>query len=106
MMGVNPECTRTQFETNLEETVVNSSNLVLVCDPGKGVCKKKKADVMQKRRLAANARERRRMNSLNVAFDRLRQVVPSVGNDRKLSKYETLQLAQNYICALVELMEK
>lgn len=60
---------------------------------------------MKKRRLAANARERRRMNSLNVAFDRLRQVVPSIGDDRKLSKYETLQMAQSYIAALNDLLE-
>ncbi|GFY74633.1 protein atonal homolog 1 [Trichonephila inaurata madagascariensis] len=60
--------------------------------------------VMKKRRLAANARERRRMHSLNVAFDRLRDVVPSIGNDRKLSKYETLQMAQSYITALSELL--
>lgn len=60
--------------------------------------------VMKKRRLAANARERRRMHSLNVAFDRLRDVVPSIGSDRKLSKYETLQMAQSYITALSELL--
>ncbi|CAL1260746.1 unnamed protein product [Larinioides sclopetarius] len=44
------------------------------------------------------------MHSLNVAFDRLRDVVPSIGNDRKLSKYETLQMAQSYITALSELL--
>lgn len=60
--------------------------------------------VVKKRRLAANARERRRMHSLNVAFDKLRGVVPSIGNDRKLSKYETLQMAQSYITALSELL--
>lgn len=60
---------------------------------------------MKKRRLAANARERRRMNSLNVAFDRLRQVVPGIGADRKLSKYETLQMAQSYINALRDLLD-
>uniref|UniRef100_T1INY9 BHLH domain-containing protein n=1 Tax=Strigamia maritima TaxID=126957 RepID=T1INY9_STRMM len=64
------------------------------------------ANVMRKRRLAANARERRRMNSLNVAFDKLRDVVPSLGNDRKLSKYETLQMAQSYIAALLELLDR
>ncbi|GAB6032859.1 hypothetical protein CHUAL_012058 [Chamberlinius hualienensis] len=62
--------------------------------------------VMKKRRLAANARERRRMNSLNDAFDKLRDVVPSLGNDRKLSKYETLQMAQTYISALLELLQR
>lgn len=64
------------------------------------------ADVIRKRRLAANARERRRMNSLNSAFDRLRDVVPSLGNDRKLSKFETLQMAQTYISALYELLQR
>ncbi|XP_015434631.1 PREDICTED: uncharacterized protein LOC107190351 [Dufourea novaeangliae] len=63
-------------------------------------------EVMRKRRLAANARERRRMNSLNDAFDRLRDVVPSLGNDRKLSKFETLQMAQTYIAALYELLQR
>lgn len=61
--------------------------------------------VMKKRRLAANARERRRMNNLNSAFDRLREVVPALGNDRQLSKYETLQMAQSYITALWELLQ-
>ena len=60
--------------------------------------------VLKKRRVAANARERRRMHSLNSAFDRLRQVVPSIGDDRKLSKFETLQMAQSYIVALSELL--
>ncbi|KAI0207116.1 protein atonal-like, partial [Lamellibrachia satsuma] len=56
------------------------------------------------RRSAANARERKRMEGLNVAFDRLRRVVPQLGNDRKLSKYDTIQMAQTYINALMELL--
>ncbi|XP_004521935.2 twist-related protein [Ceratitis capitata] len=63
-------------------------------------------DILRKRRLAANARERRRMNSLNDAFDKLRDVVPSLGNDRRLSKYETLQMAQAYIGDLVKLLTR
>lgn len=61
-------------------------------------------DILRKRRLAANARERRRMNSLNEAFDRLRQVIPAISSDQKLSKFETLQMAQTYIAALAELL--
>ncbi|CAG0901983.1 unnamed protein product [Cyprideis torosa] len=61
--------------------------------------------VMKKRRLAANARERKRMSNLNVAFDKLRRVLPSIGNDRQLSKYETLQMAQSYINALADLLQ-
>ncbi|XP_055921557.1 transcription factor ATOH7 [Eupeodes corollae] len=63
-------------------------------------------EVLKKRRLAANARERRRMNSLNDAFDKLRDVVPSLGNDRKLSKFETLQMAQTYIGDLMTLLRR
>ena len=66
--------------------------------------KKAAREVVKKRRLAANARERRRMLSLNVAFDRLREVVPAFSDDRQLSKYETLQMAQSYINALQELL--
>lgn len=63
--------------------------------------------VARKRRLAANARERRRMNGLNEAFDRLREAIPtSIEDDHKLSKYETLQMAQSYISALCNLLEQ
>lgn len=61
--------------------------------------------VKKKRRLAANARERRRMQNLNQAFDRLRQYLPSLSNDRQLSKHETLQMAQTYITALYDLLQ-
>ncbi|XP_059472482.1 protein atonal-like [Neocloeon triangulifer] len=60
--------------------------------------------VVKKRRLAANARERRRMLNLNTAFDRLRTVLPGLGSEKQLSKYETLQMAQSYIAALDELL--
>ena len=65
--------------------------------------------VMKKRRLAANARERRRMDLLNQGFDRLRNVLPGRGQqgqeDIPLSKYETLQMAQEYINQLTQLLE-
>ena len=62
-------------------------------------------DILKTRRLQANARERRRMHGLNDAFERLREVVPCLGSDRKLSKFETLQMAQTYISALQELLK-
>jgi hypothetical protein len=58
----------------------------------------------RRQRCAANERERKRMLNLNYAFERLRSVVPSAGSDRKLSKMETLQMAQSYIAALAELL--
>lgn len=61
--------------------------------------------IKKKRRLAANARERKRMQSLNDAFDRLRQYLPSLSDDRQFSKHETLQMAQSYISALCDLLD-
>ena len=61
--------------------------------------------VMKKRRLAANARERRRMDLLNQGFDRLRKVLPGLGSETQLSKYETLQMAQEYINQLTQILD-
>ncbi|CAD7014980.1 protein twist [Ceratitis capitata] len=69
------------------------------------VLKPPSPSVLKRRRQAANARERKRMNGLNEAFDRLREVVPAPTIDQKLSKYETLQMAQTYIAALCEMLE-
>ncbi len=60
--------------------------------------------VMRKRRLAANARERRRMDLLNQGFDRLRTVLPGLGPETPLSKFETLQMAQEYIAQLTQIL--
>lgn len=62
--------------------------------------------VWKKRRLAANARERKRMEHLNDAFDRLRQYLPKLDNNQKLSKHETLQMAQTYITELDQMLKK
>ena len=45
------------------------------------------------------------MHGLNHAFDELRSVIPAFDNDKKLSKYETLQMAQIYINALADLLQ-
>ncbi|XP_059804083.1 transcription factor ATOH7-like [Hypanus sabinus] len=68
------------------------------------VCGVERAETCVRRRMAANARERRRMQGLNTAFDRLRKVVPQWGQDKKLSKYETLQMALSYIMALTRIL--
>lgn len=56
------------------------------------------------RRLESNERERMRMHSLNDAFQELREVIPHVKLDRKISKIETLTLAKNYIKALTNVI--
>ena len=45
-----------------------------------------------------------RMHSLNDAFQGLREVVPHVRLERKLSKIETLTLAKNYIMSLTNVV--
>ncbi|XP_037547036.1 class A basic helix-loop-helix protein 15 [Nematolebias whitei] len=56
------------------------------------------------RRLESNERERQRMHKLNNAFQALREAIPHVRTDRKLSKIETLTLAKNYIKALTTIV--
>ena len=65
--------------------------------------------VQKKRRLAANARERKRMTSLNDAFERLREILPTTASDEQdskpISKMDALQMAQAYIKELSSLLE-
>ncbi|CAF1254256.1 unnamed protein product [Rotaria magnacalcarata] len=77
--------------------------------PTESIAKRTPPSIIQvekTRRVAANARERRRMNGLNTAFDRLRTVLPSsmFQQQRRFSKYETLQMAQSYIAALQSIL--
>ena len=58
------------------------------------------------RRMAANARERCRMHTVNYAFDKLRTLVPCYPSDRKLSKIATLKLATMYIADLAALLRE
>uniref|UniRef100_A0A1B0FGN8 BHLH domain-containing protein n=1 Tax=Glossina morsitans morsitans TaxID=37546 RepID=A0A1B0FGN8_GLOMM len=53
-----------------------------------------------KPRQAVNARERCRTQSVNVAFNTLRTLIPTEPHDRKLSKIEILRLAKSYISHL------
>ncbi|KAL0983926.1 hypothetical protein UPYG_G00134840 [Umbra pygmaea] len=56
------------------------------------------------RRLESNERERQRMHKLNNAFQALREAIPHVSLDKKLSKIETLTLAENYIKSLTTII--
>ncbi|EAT35143.1 AAEL012662-PA [Aedes aegypti] len=67
----------------------------------KGVLNAKERNL---RRLESNERERMRMHSLNDAFQSLREVIPHVKKERRLSKIETLTLAKNYITALTDVI--
>uniref|UniRef100_A0A8C4IWB8 BHLH domain-containing protein n=1 Tax=Dromaius novaehollandiae TaxID=8790 RepID=A0A8C4IWB8_DRONO len=55
-------------------------------------------------RHAANIRERKRMLSINSAFDELRCHVPTFPYEKRLSKIDTLRLAIAYIALLSEIL--
>ncbi|XP_041449608.1 heart- and neural crest derivatives-expressed protein 2-like [Drosophila obscura] len=58
-----------------------------------------------KKRNTANKKERRRTQSINNAFSYLREKIPNVPSDTKLSKIKTLKLAILYINYLEDLLD-
>jgi hypothetical protein len=59
-----------------------------------------------KKRVSANKKERRRTQSINCAFEELRNRIPEIPHDTKLSKIKTLKLATEYIEHLMRLLEE
>ncbi|XP_018322718.1 heart- and neural crest derivatives-expressed protein 1 [Agrilus planipennis] len=58
-----------------------------------------------KRRSTANKKERRRTQSINNSYAALRDCIPNVPADTKLSKIKTLRLATSYISYLTGVLE-
>ena len=58
----------------------------------------------QIQRAAANVRERKRMMSINTAFEELRLHVPTFPYEKRLSKIDTLRLAIAYIAMLKDIL--
>lgn len=61
--------------------------------------------IKRNRRIKANDRERNRMHTLNEALDRLRLALPTLPEDTKLTKIETLRFAHNYIFSLEQVLQ-
>lgn len=59
-----------------------------------------------KRRATGPKKERRRTESINSAFAELRECIPNVPADTKLSKIKTLRLATSYISYLMDVLAK
>uniref|UniRef100_UPI00358E69A1 heart- and neural crest derivatives-expressed protein 2-like n=1 Tax=Myxine glutinosa TaxID=7769 RepID=UPI00358E69A1 len=59
-----------------------------------------------RKRGTANRKERRRTQSINSAFAELRECIPNVPADTKLSKIKTLRLATSYIAYLTEVLAR
>lgn len=56
-------------------------------------------------RQAANQRERKRMQSINDGFEGLREHIPTLPYEKRLSKVDTLRLAIGYINFLQEMID-
>uniref|UniRef100_A0A7E4VZ09 BHLH domain-containing protein n=1 Tax=Panagrellus redivivus TaxID=6233 RepID=A0A7E4VZ09_PANRE len=73
---------------------------------GKKVSQRKKiqnTDELHQKRYSANSRERQRTQELNMAFNMLRRLIPSMPSD-KMSKIHTLRIATEYIAFLDEMI--
>lgn len=66
---------------------------------------RRKRVISSVQRQEANIRERKRMFSLNEAFDRLRRKVPTFAYEKRLSRIETLRLAIVYISFMTDILE-
>lgn len=72
-----------------------------------GKCKRSRKKNYQhqlQQRHAANLRERRRMQSINEAFEGLRSHIPTLPYEKRLSKVDTLRLAIGYISFLADML--
>ncbi|ELU05661.1 hypothetical protein CAPTEDRAFT_184140 [Capitella teleta] len=58
-----------------------------------------------RQRSAANQRERKRMRTINDAFDGLRCRIPDAKEDKKVSKVDTLRMAISYINQLTDVLK-
>ena len=68
--------------------------------------RKRKCEQHQaQQRRAANQRERKRMQSINEAFEGLRAHIPTLPYEKRLSKVDTLRVAIGYIGFLAELVD-
>jgi len=60
---------------------------------------------LKENRWIINSRERERTRALNEGYERLRELVPSLPTNGKLSKVGTLKLASGYIQYLHQLLD-
>ena len=80
------------LQQNQAHSPINNkiSKRILTGSISKKSCKSVVAAVQQ--RYAANMRERKRMQSINDAFEGLRQHIPTLPYEKRLSKVDTLRL--------------
>ena len=92
--------------TSAKSTYSSGHNSDQENQTGKSRRRKRKCPEQQvHQRQAANLRERKRMLSINEAFEGLRAHIPTLPYEKRLSKVDTLRLAIGYISFLTELVQ-
>merc|ERR1712079_914715 len=86
-------------------TTTGSDTVTPMASNRKSSRKRKSAVAQVQQRFAANMRERKRMQSINEAFEGLRQHIPTLPYEKRLSKVDTLRLTIGYINFLAEMVE-
>lgn len=109
--GPNPSGGGAGGDYNVVMGSANGPNLTSSANSGPGICTTAGSydpptHRFVKRRVTANRKERRRTLSINTAFADLRECIPNVPSDTKLSKIKTLRLATSYIAYLMDILAK
>ncbi len=95
------------YDSKLQNFSILMPNDKEIYNDNQMISKRKRcASQIYQQRHAANLRERRRMQSINEAFEHLRRHIPTLPYEKKLSKVDTLRLAIGYINFLTELLNK
>jgi len=110
IMEVELEChVKSPEQCSLEGFEYRGKNYLKIVDKDRkeSFKQQREKDSGKKSRALANWLERKRVAELNDAFERLRRMVPTYGNeDRSLSKIKTLRYATTYIRHLALIHEK
>lgn len=90
----------------MEKSITDETPKVLKTEPCEEQASTASVEVTEVPRGTANRKERKRTLTMNSAFAELRDHIPNVPPDTKLSKIKTLRLAISYIKFLMEILEE
>lgn len=94
------------IENSLENSLQTSDDVTSNASrrPTRKRRRKRMLTGVSRQRRAANARERNRIHGVNMAFLRLRDMLPVYGSGDEISKIDTLRLAAKWIAHLTSLL--
>lgn len=96
-------CTRTASDRYCSTTSMNQGKTKT---SKSATIQQQKRTKKSKHRTKPKKRERTRQDNVNIAFGKLRDVLPTYPADKKLSKCQILRLAVRYIALLNNVLEE